>query len=282
MGEQRLELARRIAAEAASLLVTRLRERWDRLGSDSAQETEFKGRRELVTEVDRESEQLLVDAIRSKFPEDAILAEEGVASPRGRADRESEYTWVLDPIDGTTNFVHAHPCFSVSVGILERGRAWRGVVHAPMVGGVEGGEAYYGGLGLGAWCNDRVLRVSSNADLRNAIVATGFSYDRNEPGVDTNVERFVRALMEVRGIRRCGSAALDLAHVAAGVYDAYWERGLAPYDIAAGMALVLGAGGEIGALHAGADVLRDGEILATNGRIGGEMRRSLGEDETAT
>lgn len=276
MAEQRLDFARAIAADAAALLVTRLEERLAARdaeeGAPDASGPEFKGRRELVTAVDRESELLLVDAIRARFPDDAILAEEGVASPRGVVDREAEFTWVLDPIDGTTNFVHAHPSFSVSVGVLRDGKAWRGVVHAPMIGGCEGGQSFYGGVGLGAWCNGRALRVSASARLRDSVVATGFSYNRNEAGVDTNAERFVAALMEVRGMRRCGSAALDLAHVAAGVYDAYWEKHLAPYDVAAGIALVLGAGGSVSTFNPGADAILDGEILASNGRVEDELR----------
>lgn len=279
MSEARLEAARDLAAAAAELLSRRLDERTVSPSATPVDpaHTEFKGRRELATDVDRESEQLLVEGIRSRFSLDGILAEEGVASPRGRADREAEFLWVLDPLDGTTNFVHGHPSFSVSIGIVRNGQPWRGVVHAPRIGGRVGGESYWGGVGLGAWCNERPIAVSRTVALRDSVVATGFGYNRNEAGVDTNIERFTAALMEVRGIRRCGSAALDLAHVAAGVYDAYWEKNLAPYDVAAGAALVLGAGGRIGPLDEALRPIWDGEILASNGLVDDELRRLFGD-----
>ncbi|MFQ5504130.1 MAG: inositol monophosphatase family protein [Planctomycetota bacterium] len=184
---------------------------------------EFKGRRELVTRADRDSEELLVRGIRRAFPEHAILAEEGVASPAGEADRESSFCWVLDPLDGTTNYVSGHPFYCVSVGLLREGEPWLGVVHAPSLGGTATGTFHYGGRGIGAWKNGRPIRVSDTAALEDAVVATGFSYNRNEEGVNTNLANFGRVLMEARGIRRCGSAALDLALTAEGIYDAFWE-----------------------------------------------------------
>ncbi|MCA8970211.1 MAG: inositol monophosphatase [Planctomycetes bacterium] len=273
----RLDFARDLAQRTGVVLSRRFEERRDELAranlesGNAAPHTEFKGRRELVTEVDREIEQLLVDAIRTGFPGDAILAEEGVASPRGQKDREARFVWVLDPIDGTTNFVHGHPSFSISIGLLEGEDVACGVVLAPALGGRDGGECYWGGPAVGAYCNDRRIAVSRTEHLRDAVVATGFSYGRNEPGADTNIQRFAAALMEARGIRRCGSAALDLAFVAAGIYDAYWEKGLAPYDVAAGIALVLGAGGAIDVLERGARPLWDGQVLASNGCVGAEL-----------
>ena len=229
----------------------------------------YKGRRELVTAADTASEKLIVEAIRATYPDHAVLAEEGIVSPRGKADKEAELCWVIDPLDGTTNFVHRHPSFSVSLGLLRRGEPWLGIVHAPLFG--NGGETYYAAIGRGAWRDGQRLRVSPTPVLREAIVATGFPYNRNEPGANTNLESFGRVLMEVRDVRRCGSAALDLAHVAAGVYDAYWELNLEPYDVAAGIVLVRAAGGEVRDLGSGRGPLIGGEIVATNGRLTGEI-----------
>ncbi len=262
----RLAGALGMACAAGRLLVEHLERR-----GDTESTVEFKGRRELVTAADKASERLLVAAVRAGFAGDAVLAEEGVSSPKGVADREAEYCWVIDPLDGTTNFVHGHPAFSVSIGILRGGEPWIGVVHAPWLGPHGHGETYFGVVGVGAWCNDRSLHVSSTEALRDAVVATGFSYRRNEPGVNTNLANFGRVLMEVRGIRRCGSAALDLAHVAAGVYDGFWEVYLEPYDVAAGMALVRAAGGEVRGLGSGKNPLRGSEILATNTRITAQL-----------
>ncbi|HHI81403.1 MAG TPA: inositol monophosphatase [Planctomycetes bacterium] len=243
---------------------------------------DFKGRRELVTDADRESERLLVRGIREAFPEHAILAEEGVETPAGRADREARFCWVLDPLDGTTNFVHGHPHWSVSIGVLRDGRPWIGGIYAPMLGGREGGTFWYGCVEGGAFCNGEPMRVSRTACLREAVVSTGFSYNRNEKGVNNNLGNFGRMLMEVRGIRRCGSAAIDLALCAQGVYDAFWEMYLQPYDVAAGMALVHAAGGWVSDLGSGEDPLFGSEIFVTNGLLQEEMRPLLkgirGED----
>ncbi len=236
---------------------------------------DFKGRRELVTDADRESEQRLVQGIRKAFPDHAILAEEGVETPAGKVDREARICWVLDPLDGTTNFVHGHPHWSVSIGVLKEGKPWLGGIYAPMLGGREEGTFWYGSTLAGAFCNGMPMRVSRTQKLRDAVVSTGFSYNRNEEGVNTNLDNFGRMLMEVRGIRRCGSAAIDLALCAQGVYDAFWEMYLQPYDVAAGMALVYASGGWIGDLGSGEDPLFGSEILVTNGKLQDEMRPLL-------
>ena len=264
---ERLRDAVEIARAAGRQLVAHLEQR-----GDDETTLEYKGRRELVTPADRASEELIVAAIRERFAEDAVLAEEGVASPKGVADREAEYLWVIDPLDGTTNFVHDHPHWAVSLGILRRGEPCLGVVHAPRLGGRDGGETYYGAVDHGAWLDGRRLRVSRTESLREAIVATGFAYNRNEAGVNTNAENFARVLMEVRGLRRCGSAALDLAYVARGIYDGFWEMYLAPYDVAAGIALILGAGGSVDDLGSGEGAVFGQEILCGNTRIESELR----------
>jgi myo-inositol-1(or 4)-monophosphatase len=265
-----LETALRLAASAGRAALAHL------MAREGEEKTlEFKGRRELVTAADRASEEQIVSGLREAFPTHAMLAEEGVLSEAGRADRDSRYVWVVDPIDGTTNFVHGHPSWSISIGLFRDGEPWLGVVHAPALGGIDGGSFYYGATDLGAWCNGRRLQVSRTEDLTQAVVCTGFSYRRNEPGVNTNLENFGRLLMEVRGIRRDGSAALDLCMVASGVCDAYWELYLQPYDVGAGIALVRAAGGEVVDLGSGVAVQDGLECLATNGRVTAAMRELL-------
>lgn len=257
-----MDLALELARGAGCLLREHLEGRGDEETS-----LEFKGRRELVTAADKRAETMLVEGIQARFPKHGILAEEGVLTPAGVAHQDSEFTWVLDPLDGTTNFVHGHPFFAVSIGVLRDDKPWLGVIHAPLLGGRDGGEFFHGGPDSGSYLNGRSIHVSKNAQLLDAIMATGFSYNRNEEGVNTNLDNFGRALMQVRGIRRCGSAALDLAQVAAGRYDAFWEMYLKPYDVAAGMALVLGAGGRISTLGLEEDPIYCEEILASNGVI---------------
>lgn len=266
MTSEILDLAIELAKGAGRIL----REHLESRGTDEGT-LEFKGRRELVTAADKRAETHLVEGIQARYPDHGILAEEGVLTPAGSSHQESDFTWVLDPLDGTTNFVHGHPFFAVSIGVLRAGAPWLGVIHAPMVGGRDGGELYHGGPEHGSFLDGSPIRVSSNARLRDAVVGTGFSYNRNEEGVNTNLGNFGRALMQVRGIRRCGSAALDLAQVAAGRYDAFWEMYLQPYDVAAGMALVLGAGGRISTLGSPEDPVHCGEILASNGVIEAEL-----------
>ena len=266
----RLSAGVAIARAAGRQLVDHIEHR----GGDEST-LEYKGRRELVTAADRASEELIVAAIRDRFADDAVLAEEGVASPQGAADKDAEFVWVIDPLDGTTNFVHDHPHWAVSLGVLRRGEPCLGVVHAPRLGGRDGGETYYGAAAHGAWLDGRRLQVSRTERLREAIVATGFAYNRNEEGVNTNTENFVRVLMEVRGLRRCGSAALDLAYVARGVYDGFWEMYLAPYDVAAGLALILGAGGSVADLGSGDGPVFGQEVLCANSRIDAELAALL-------
>jgi myo-inositol-1(or 4)-monophosphatase len=249
-----------IARRAGAVLL----QHWRRMQVDH---TEFKGRRELVTFADRASEQLLVEAIHERYPDHAVLAEEGAASPRGVASSASDWLWVIDPLDGTTNFIHGHPFFSIAIAVQHRGKPVLGVVHAP---GLD--ELYCGVPGVGAWCNGEAIRVTATATLRDALVATGFSYDRNELGHRTNLDEFARMTMVARDVRRCGSAALDLAYVAAGRYDAYWEFDLMPYDIQAGAFVVLAAGGKVSDLQGGdAGWLAGKETLASNGRLHAEL-----------
>ena len=225
-------------------------------------ETLFKGRRELVTAADKAAERTVVQALLERHPDHGVLAEEGVLTPQGQASRAGDFLWIVDPLDGTTNFVHRIPFYCVAVALAWRGTPVLGVVHAPALD-----RTYTAARGTGAFCNGRPIRVTATADLRHALLATGFSYDRNEPGHDTNQERLGRALLECRDLRRLGSAELDLCLVADGAFDGYWELYLQPYDVAAGAVVVREAGGRVTDLNGGDDWLYGRHVAASNGAL---------------
>ena len=224
--------------------------------------TEFKGRRELVTEADRAAERVVVEHLLRAYPQHAILAEEGVLTPAGKPHRDADLVWILDPLDGTTNFVHDLPFFAVAIALVAGGQPVLGIVHAPVLG-----HTYTAAQGLGAFRDGRPIAVTKTAELDDALVATGFSYNRNDPGKDDNSARLARMLPRCRDLRRFGSAELDLCHVADGRFDGYWEMYLAPYDVAAGALIVRQAGGQVTDLGGGDDWLFGGQILASNGRL---------------
>jgi myo-inositol-1(or 4)-monophosphatase len=219
--------------------------------------------RDLVTRADVESERAIVAAIRAAFPEHAIEAEEEV-----RDAQDSRPRWFVDPLDGTTNFVHELPAFCASIALYSGGQPQVAVVHAARFG-----ETFHATRGGGAWLETahfgdgkpRRLRVSGSQTLIESVVATGFPYKRNElraQGIEDNLGNFSRVFYDVRGLRRMGSAAIDLAYVAAGRFDAFWELHLSPHDVAAGALLVQEAGGEVTDFGGGAEWLRGGSLLA--------------------
>jgi myo-inositol-1(or 4)-monophosphatase len=240
------DLALEIAAEAATLALGGYRKR--------PTPTE-KARADLVTEFDLASEELIVTRLSQATPELGLVAEE-----RGGV-RQSGLCWFCDPLDGTTNFVHGHPFWAVSIGLLENGAPVAGAVVAPALGlswlGYRGGPA----LRSGEPC-----RVSETRTLEQALLATGFPPNR-ELSPENNLDTFVKVKKRVRGVRRCGSAAIDLCLVADGTYDAYWERRLNPWDVAAGAAVLLSAGGMLSALDGGAVDLNVGQLIASNGHV---------------
>ncbi|MGE3174118.1 MAG: inositol monophosphatase family protein [Planctomycetota bacterium] len=253
-----------LAQEAGEVL---LRHRREGLVAES------KGRRrELVTAADRDAERVVVGGIQRQWPSHAVLAEEGVLTAKGRSDREADWTWIVDPLDGTTNFVHGVPFFAVAIALAWRDRPVVGVVHAPALG-----DTYAAAAGLGAHWNGTRIQVSRTAELADALVATGFSYERDEPGRDDNLGRLQRVLPRCRDVRRLGSAELDLCLCARGTYDAYWELYLAPYDVAAGAVIVREAGGRVTDLRGGEDWLHGGRILASNGALHEEMLAVCGD-----
>jgi myo-inositol-1(or 4)-monophosphatase len=188
---------------------------------------------DLVTDVDRACERLIVEAIQTERPGDAILAEEGGGTDHPGA----EWRWVIDPLDGTTNYAHGYPRFCVSIGIEHRGAATVGVVYDPLLD-----ELFSAVRGRGAMLNDRPLQVSAETRLDHAMLSTGFAYDVHR-STDDNLNHFAAFAKTVQAIRRDGSAALNLCYVAAGRFDGFWELKLHPWDVAAGLLIVEEAGG---------------------------------------
>jgi myo-inositol-1(or 4)-monophosphatase len=218
-----------------------------------------KGDIDLVTEADLAAEQLIVERIRSYHPRHSVLAEEaGEVVALGGA--QSEYKWIVDPLDGTTNYAHGYPVFCVSVALEHEGRVVLGVVHDP-----SRDETFAAERGAGATLNGRPVRVSDTAELNRSLLCTGFPYDVRERA--EFARHFHNFIMSAQGVRRDGAAALDLAYVAAGRFEGFWEEGLRPWDVAAGVLLVEEAGGRV-THYDGApfDIYRP-PIAASNGLI---------------
>ena len=218
----------------------------------------------LVTEVDRRSEKAIVAILSSAFPDHRILAEEGGDHARG----DSPCRWIVDPLDGTTNFAHGYPAFCVSIGLEVEGRIVLGVVYDPLRQELFEAEA-----DKGAFLNGGRIHVSKVASLSKALLITGFAYDRENR--QRNLVHFSRFALESHGIRRSGSAALDLSSIAAGRADGFWELKLSPWDVAAGSLIVTEAGGRITDFAGNAFKTDGAETLATNGLIHQEMAEIL-------
>jgi myo-inositol-1(or 4)-monophosphatase len=213
--------------------------------------------KDLVTEIDRASEEMILGRIRKAFPGDEVLAEEGGKG----AGAESGYRWVVDPLDGTTNYTHGFPVFCVSIGIEREGTMVAGVIYDPNFD-----EMFTAALGSGARLNGEPMRVSSIDRLGRSLLVTGFPYNINE-NPDHCIERFTGALMKSQAVRRMGSAAIDLAYVACGRYEGFWEVGLHPWDVAAGALLVAEAGGTVTGFDGGPCSIYGRDIAASNGRV---------------
>lgn len=237
------------AARRAGELIVRSMARLDSLKVAS------KGRNDFVTEVDRAAEREIIDVIRKAYPSHSILAEES-----GRSG-ESDTEWVIDPLDGTTNFVHGFPVFSVSIACRIRGRVEHGVVFDPLRQ-----EFFTASRGAGAHLENRRIRVSTQRTLEGSLVATGFPYRANQQHLEAYLGMLKAVMLSVAGVRRPGSAALDLAYVAAGRVDAFWEIGLAPWDTAAGTLLILEAGGRVATLTGG-EYRDGGNIVAGTPKV---------------
>lgn len=220
---------------------------------------------DLVTIADKASEAVIIEILQRHLSDHAILAEES-----GKlGNLESQYLWIIDPLDGTTNYAHQYPFFAVSIGLSIAGVPEVGVIFDPVHQ-----ELFRAARGLGATKNRRPIQVSQTAQLRDSLLVTGFAYDRRET-TDNNYAEFCHLTHLTQGVRRSGSAALDLAHVACGRLDGYWERGISPWDIAAGVILLEEAGGKVTAYDGNPLMIESGRILATNGKIHHALSQEL-------
>ncbi|MBI4162008.1 MAG: inositol monophosphatase [Acidobacteria bacterium] len=215
-----------------------------------------KGDRDFVTDADRAAQAAIVAFLRGRHPEDSIRAEEDLEIGAG-----GKRTWVIDPLDGTTNFIHGYPCFSVSVAVLEGREVLAGAVYDP-----TRDEMFEAGAGAGARGNGEPLRVSPVRDLDDALLVTGFPF-REPQRLEEFLVDFTSLFRRASDIRRDGSAALDLCYVAAGRLDGFWERGLSAWDVAAGSLLVREAGGKVTDLRGGDTHLETGDLLAANAEV---------------
>ena len=221
----------------------------------------------LVTDADHAAEQCIIDHIRENFPTHSTLAEE-----RGpHAPPTSGYQWIIDPLDGTTNFAHRFPIYAVSIGVEWNGQGIVGVVYDP-----NRDELYTGEAGQGAYLNHRPIMVSSTNRLDRALMVTGFAYDIRDTA-DNNLDHFARFALKAQGVRRTGSAALDLCYVAAGRFDGFWEVKLSPWDMAAGVVILRAAGGRVTDLRGHEHSIYQPELVASNGRIHREMLGVISE-----
>jgi myo-inositol-1(or 4)-monophosphatase len=245
-----LETSMEIAREAGALLTQYFDKR---IGY------ELKGEYDLVTEADRNSERLIVERLRTHFPSHSIVAEEG-----GGHEGTSEYRWYVDPLDGTTNFAHGFPMFNVTLGLERSGEMIAGCVFDPVRG-----EMFAAERSAGAYLNNRRIHVSESPRIERALAATGFPSRKRHQNV--NVHFYYQMAMWSHGVRRAGSAALDLAYVASGRLDLFWEFGLKPWDMAAGILLVAEAGGKVSDMHGGPCLIGGPHLLADNGLIHDEV-----------
>ena len=240
-------LAVQAAREAGAMLRERLHH---------VHQIEYKGEINLVTEADRMSEDMIVSRIRKAFPDHDLQMEESSEINNG-----SPYRWIIDPLDGTTNYAHGYPVFCVSIALAFEGEVRLGVIYHPMMD-----ELFVAEKGQGVTCNGAIMCVSETADSSKSLLATGFPYDIPHTEQD-NIGNFIAMAKRVQAIRRAGAAALDLAYVAAGRFDGFWELKLAPWDLAAGCLMVTEAGGVLTNIDGGPFLLSSPHVLASNGKI---------------
>ena len=252
-----LNIAVRAARNAGDIIV-RQSTRIDELTITS------KERNDYVSEVDRQAENEIMAVIRKAFPDHGILAEES-----GRHGSGDEFLWIIDPLDGTTNFLHGFPQYAVSIALQHKGRLEQAVIYDPMRQ-----ELFTASRGGGAQLDNRRIRVSKQTVLQGALLGTGFPY-KDQAHLGAYLEMFKALIADSAGIRRPGSAALDLAYVAAGRLDGFWEIGLNPWDMAAGVLLVREAGGLVGDLAGGHDFMKNGNIVAAAPKLFPAMLREI-------
>jgi myo-inositol-1(or 4)-monophosphatase len=245
------------AARAAGNVLLRYYDRIDSLTITT------KGKNEFVSEVDRAAEEVIIETLRKAYPDHAILAEES-----GRSEG-NDFQWVIDPLDGTTNYLHGFPQFSVSIALKHKGVLEHGVVYDPLRE-----EMFTASRGSGALLNDRRIRVTQRKGLEGALIGTGFPY-REHSHLEAYLGMFRELIQKTAGIRRPGSAALDLAYVAAGRLDGFWELDLSEWDIAAGTLLIREAGGTVTDIRGGGSHLQSGNLIAGGIKVHGALLQAI-------
>ena len=262
LSSSELQRLSELARQAAELGGVELSQRFGRL-----EQVREKGRcGDLVTEADHAAEEVVLDLLQRETPEIGVLAEES-----GRRQAPGDFEWCVDPLDGTTNYAHGFPFFGTSIGLTWRGMPLLGALAAPALG-----ELYWAAPGLGSWCNGQPLAVTGCDRLEDALLATGFAYDRFTR-LDNNYAEFAYFTHRTHGVRRAGAAALDLAYVASGRLDGYWERGLSPWDLAAGVVLVEQAGGLVSSYDGSALHLPNGRVIASGTAIHPALVKGLAQ-----
>ena len=224
---------------------------------------------DFVTQVDKAAEGAIIAIIRQAYPDHAILAEESGELPSRSSTSQAEYRWVIDPLDGTTNFIHGFPQYCVSIAVQHRGATAHGVIYDPAKN-----ELFTASKGRGAYLDDRRIRVSRCLQLKDALVGTGFPF-KELSRLDFYMNRLRQIMQNSAGVRRAGAAALDLAYVAAGRLDAFWEMGLAAWDMAAGALLIQEAGGLVGDLQGDSGYLESGDIAAATPKVFPQLLAAL-------
>ena len=240
------------AARAAGGLINRASMEIDLLKVNTKSPNDF------VTEVDQAAEALIIDTLLAAYPGHAILAEE---SGRARGAKDSEYLWIIDPLDGTTNFIHGLPVYAVSIALAHRGHVQQAVVYDP-----TRNDLFYASKGRGAFLNDKRLRVSKRTRLTDSLIGTGFPFRKGD-NFRRYLQMFEDVMQQCAGLRRPGAATLDLCYVAAGYYDGFFETGLSPWDVAAGSLMITEAGGLVGNFTGEADYLYQREVVAGNPKV---------------
>lgn len=240
------------AARAAGAIISRASMDLDLIKVNTKAPNDF------VTEVDQAAEKAIIEALLTAYPGHGILAEE---SGRTHGAKDSDYLWIIDPLDGTTNFIHGFPVYAVSIGLAVKGQIQQAVVYDPCRN-----DLFYASKGRGAFLNDKRLRVSKRNRMSDALIGTGFPFRKGD-NLKRYVAMFETIMTQCAGLRRPGAAALDLCYVAAGFYDGFFETGLSPWDIAAGSLMITEAGGLIGNFTGEADYLFQREVVAGNPKI---------------
>lgn len=260
MRKHELKILTKEVTELARTVGYSIKQEIERLGEKDVKE---KRSNDFVTYVDKAAEETIVQKLQSLFPEAGFITEEGTASEKKR------YTWVIDPLDGTTNFIHGIPSYSISIALRKKDTTIMGVIYEP-----NADECFFSWEGQPAFLNEKEIHVTNNDKLSDSLIATGFPYEKDET-IDNYLKLLKDILKKSHGIRRIGSAAIDLAYVACGRFEAFYEIGLHSWDVAAGAFIVQQAGGKVSDFSGGSKYIFDSEILASNSHIHDEMLTSI-------